>query len=187
MQELRLDGDRFSHFCVFSSCPDDAYSMLRKLEERRMSSLDHHWAVPKHKWSQESRDADNEAEPEGEARTEAEVDADADRDAEVEQDKGPAADVDAGRDADADADPDAGLVKSSCHDSGIDIRDADQVSLPPILPCAKKVAVVAPRALWRRPGRRGLHRANARWWRPGILRRVAASYYGLALALGGMG
>lgn len=42
------------------SCPETQNSTKRTLEERRTSSLDHHWAVPKPKSSSDSVDAQTE-------------------------------------------------------------------------------------------------------------------------------
>ncbi|KAK3913640.1 Oxidation resistance protein 1 [Frankliniella fusca] len=110
-QEEKKDG--------LESSGDEAYTMIRKMEERRMSSLDHHWAVPKQKGSQDSKDGDGEV---------------------VTKNKDDLCHLSAAIAEGLDEQEGNGnLVKSSCHDSGIDIRDADQPPLPPIIPCTKKV------------------------------------------------
>lgn len=105
----------------FRSSGDEAYTMIRKMEERRMSSLDHHWAVPKQKGSQDSKDGDGEV---------------------VTKNKDDSCHLSAAIAEGLDEqEGNENLVKSSCHDSGIDIRDADQPPLPPIIPCTKKVVI----------------------------------------------
>lgn len=88
-----------------------------------MSSLDHHWAVPKQKGSQDSKDGDGEVDTKTKD--------DLCQLVLVETPEGPEG-LDEQR-------GNGNLIKSSCHDSGIDIRDADQPPLPPIIPCTKKV------------------------------------------------
>ncbi|XP_052121321.1 oxidation resistance protein 1 isoform X7 [Frankliniella occidentalis] len=111
LQEEKKDG--------LESSGDEAFTMIRKMEERRMSSLDHHWAVPKQKGSQDSKDGDGEV---------------------VTKNKDDLCHLSAAIAEGLDEQEGNGnLVKSSCHDSGIDIRDADQPPLPPIIPCTKKV------------------------------------------------
>ena len=82
-----------------------------------MSSLDHHWAIPKQKGSQDSKDGDGEVDTKN-------------KDEMCDLSAATAEGLDEQR---------GNLTKSSCHDSGIDIRDADQAPLPPVIPCTKKV------------------------------------------------
>ncbi|XP_034232554.1 oxidation resistance protein 1 isoform X4 [Thrips palmi] len=114
--EEKKDGERS---VSMESSGDEAYTMIRKMEQRRMSSLDHHWAVPKQKGSQDSKDGD------GEVDTKTKDDL-----CHVLAETAEGLDEQRGN---------GNLIKSSCHDSGIDIRDADQPPLPPIIPCTKKV------------------------------------------------
>ncbi|KAL1140125.1 hypothetical protein AAG570_000057, partial [Ranatra chinensis] len=90
---------------------EEGMAYLRKLDERRKSCLDHHWAVP----SQHSLERDHQV-----FNLLGEDDAE-------RQDRG----------SDGDGVEEGQLVKLSCHDSGIDIRDPPPPPpLPPPLPPA---------------------------------------------------
>ncbi|XP_066906102.1 oxidation resistance protein 1 isoform X8 [Halyomorpha halys] len=84
----------------------DAEAMVRAIEERRKSYLDHHWAVPK-----QSVDAEKEEEKDNLLQDQVLVE------------------LDDGRRGSG-----GNLVKLSCHDSGIDIRDPP----PPPPPMTRK-------------------------------------------------
>ncbi|KAK6644701.1 hypothetical protein RUM43_000969 [Polyplax serrata] len=88
------------------SCPETQNSTKRTLEERRTSSLDHHWAVPKPKSSSDSVDAQTEIDRIQLGETARGVE-----DASSEKPK------------EGDLEDRSRLTKLSCYDSGIDIRD----------------------------------------------------------------
>uniref|UniRef100_A0A6B2EEC0 Oxidation resistance protein 1 n=1 Tax=Phlebotomus kandelakii TaxID=1109342 RepID=A0A6B2EEC0_9DIPT len=121
-KEAKPDGQKDETREVDDKTLDTMTSEMKSLEERRKSLLDHHWAIPS-KDSQRSQEDEEEDLAEESLETVASMP------------QPPP--VISQPDDEAD---DQQLVKLSCHDSGIDIRDPNSLPLPGVqqIP-AKKV------------------------------------------------